>query len=81
MAEFQRERRRQDLTPLLHAESVAVVGISRPGRFGGMLYENLEKFGYPGTMGGPPWRRTPAQYRVLLYRSRSVSSASHHAAA
>jgi acyl-CoA synthetase (NDP forming) len=50
MAESQRERRRQDLTPLLHAESVAVVGISRPGRFGGMLYDNLEKFGYPGAI-------------------------------
>lgn len=50
MAELQRERRRQDLTPLLQAESVAVVGISRPGRFGGVLYDNLEKFGYPGTI-------------------------------
>jgi acyl-CoA synthetase (NDP forming) len=40
--------RRQDLTPLLRARSVAVVGISQPGRFGGILYENLRKFGYPG---------------------------------
>ena len=39
---------RQDLTPLLHAKSVAVVGVSRPGRFGGILYDNLVKFGYPG---------------------------------
>jgi len=41
---------RQDLTPLLHARSVAVVGVSRPGRFGGILYDNLTKFGYPGTI-------------------------------
>jgi acyl-CoA synthetase (NDP forming) len=27
---------------------VAVVGISQPGRFGGILYENLRKFGYAG---------------------------------
>jgi acyl-CoA synthetase (NDP forming) len=39
---------RQDLTPLLHAKSLAVVGVSRPGRFGGILYDNLVKFGYPG---------------------------------
>ena len=39
---------RQDLTPLLRARSVAVVGISQPGRFGGILYENLVKFGYAG---------------------------------
>lgn len=55
---------RQDLTPLLHAKSVAVVGVSQPGRFGGILWENLRKFGYPGrvlavnpryeTIGGEP---------------------------
>jgi acyl-CoA synthetase (NDP forming) len=39
---------RQDLTPLLHAKSLAVVGVSRPGRFGGILYDNLLRFGYPG---------------------------------
>jgi acyl-CoA synthetase (NDP forming) len=43
---------RQDLTPLLHARSVAIVGISQPGRFGGILYENLKKFGYAGAVYG-----------------------------
>lgn len=41
---------RQDLKPLLHARSVAIVGISQPGRFGGLLYENLDRFGYPGAI-------------------------------
>jgi acyl-CoA synthetase (NDP forming) len=44
--------RRQDLTPLLHARSVAIVGISQPGRFGGMVHENLARFGYTGTIHG-----------------------------
>ncbi|MGH2524374.1 MAG: CoA-binding protein, partial [Anaerolineales bacterium] len=39
---------RQDLTPLLHARSVAIVGISQLPRFGGWLYKNLRDFGYPG---------------------------------
>jgi acyl-CoA synthetase (NDP forming) len=43
---------RQDLRPLLHAQSVAIVGISQPGRFGGVLYDNLTKFGYPGRIYG-----------------------------
>jgi acyl-CoA synthetase (NDP forming) len=44
--------RRQDLTPLLHARSVAIVGISQPERFGGILFRNLEKFGYDGRIFG-----------------------------
>ena len=43
---------RQDLTPLLHAESVAIVGISQPDRFGGKLYQNLRAAGYPGSIYG-----------------------------
>jgi acyl-CoA synthetase (NDP forming) len=43
---------RQDLTPLLHARSLAIVGISQPERFGGKLYLNLEKFGYAGRIFG-----------------------------
>lgn len=39
---------RQDLRPLLRARSVAVVGASHPGRFGGILCENLRSFGYRG---------------------------------
>jgi acyl-CoA synthetase (NDP forming) len=42
--------RRQDLTPLLHARSVAIVGISQPGRFGGIVHQNLASFGYEGTI-------------------------------
>ncbi|MDH5565206.1 MAG: acetate--CoA ligase family protein [Myxococcales bacterium] len=43
---------RQDLTPLLEAKSVAIVGISQPDRFGGILYKNLEGFGYGGRIYG-----------------------------
>jgi len=45
-------RPRRDLTPLLHARSVAIVGISGPGRFGGILFDNLERFGYTGEIYG-----------------------------
>ena len=41
-----------DLTPLLHARSVAVVGISTPDRFGGQLYANLRDFEYEGEIYG-----------------------------
>ena len=44
--------RRQNLAPLLHARSVAIVGISQPNRFGGVLYANLKKFGYDGRIFG-----------------------------
>jgi len=43
---------RQDLTPLLHPESVAIVGISQPDRFGGILAQNVSQFGYEGTIYG-----------------------------
>ena len=43
---------RQDLAPLLHAESVAIVGISKPERFGGTLYQNLVAARYPGRIYG-----------------------------
>ncbi len=45
-------RPRQNLTPLLHARSVAIVGISGPERFGGILFRNLIDFGYPGEIHG-----------------------------
>ncbi|HEX9814637.1 MAG TPA: acetate--CoA ligase family protein [Myxococcota bacterium] len=43
---------RQDLTPLLDPKSVAIVGISQPGRFGGILAENVSGFGYAGVIYG-----------------------------
>jgi acyl-CoA synthetase (NDP forming) len=43
---------RQDLTPMLHARSLAIVGISQPGRFGGKLYRNLVGAGYAGRIFG-----------------------------
>ncbi len=43
---------RQNLTPLLHPESIAIVGISQPGRFGGILAQNVSQFGYEGTIYG-----------------------------
>jgi acyl-CoA synthetase (NDP forming) len=45
-------RARQDLRPLLNARSVAIVGISQPDRFGGILYQNLRRFGYEGAIHG-----------------------------
>ena len=41
---------RQDLTPLLRARSVAVVGASQGNRFGGKLCSNLQRFGYEGAI-------------------------------
>jgi len=43
---------RQNLTPLLHPSSIAIVGISQPGRFGGILAQNVSDFGYEGTVYG-----------------------------
>jgi acyl-CoA synthetase (NDP forming) len=43
---------RQNLTPLLHPGSLAIVGISQPGRFGGILAQNLSQFGYEGEIYG-----------------------------
>jgi len=43
---------RQDLTPLLRARSVAIVGVSQPERFGGKLLRNLEAHGYAGRIFG-----------------------------
>jgi acyl-CoA synthetase (NDP forming) len=45
-------RPRQDLTPLLRARSVAIVGISGPERFGGVLFDNLTQFGFAGKIFG-----------------------------
>ncbi|NJN44187.1 MAG: hypothetical protein HC806_05325 [Anaerolineae bacterium] len=41
-----------DLTPLLHAQSLALIGISTPDRFGGHIYTNLRDFGYDGKIYG-----------------------------
>jgi len=45
-------KHRQNLTPLLHPNSLAIVGISQPGRFGGILAQNVSDFGYEGTIYG-----------------------------
>jgi acyl-CoA synthetase (NDP forming) len=42
----------RDLSPLLQACSVAIVGLSQPGSFGGQVYANLRAFGYPGPIYG-----------------------------
>ncbi len=47
-----RRNHRQNLAPLLHPDSVAIVGISQPGRFGGILAQNVSEFGYAGTIYG-----------------------------
>jgi len=47
-----RRNHRQNLTPLLHPDSVAIVGISQPGRFGGILAQNVSDYGYAGRIYG-----------------------------
>jgi acetate---CoA ligase (ADP-forming) len=42
----------QDLRPLLAPRSIAIVGISQLPRFGGWLFENLRRIGYPGRIYG-----------------------------
>ena len=44
--------RRQNLAPLLHPASVAIVGISQLPRYGGWLYQNLRTIGYRGAIYG-----------------------------
>lgn len=43
---------RQNLTPLLRPQSVAIVGISQAPRFGGWVYQNLLNLGYAGRIYG-----------------------------
>lgn len=40
------------LASLLHARSVAIVGLSQPGKFGGQVYANLKNLDYPGAIFG-----------------------------
>ncbi len=47
-----RNTTRQNLSPLLNAQSVAIVGISELPRFGGVVYDNLRAFGYAGKIFG-----------------------------
>lgn len=59
---------RQNLTPLLNARSVAIVGISELPRFGGVVYNNLRAFGYAGKIFGvnPKYREL---YEMPCYAS------------
>jgi acetate---CoA ligase (ADP-forming) len=41
-----------NLAPLLHAQSVAIVGAGPEGSFGGQILANLRRFGYPGRIFG-----------------------------
>jgi acetate---CoA ligase (ADP-forming) len=60
-----------DLTPLLHARSVAIVGLSQPHRFGGKIFLNLRNFGYPGQIFGVN-PRYPSLYEQPCYPSLSA---------
>lgn len=62
---------RPDLTPLLHARSVAIVGLSQPNRFGGKVYLNLRNFGYPGPIFGVN-PRYPSLYEQPCYPTLSA---------
>lgn len=66
-----RPTERPDLTPLLHARSVAIVGLSHPHRFGGKVFLNLRNFGYPGPIFGVN-PRYPSLYEQPCYPSLSA---------
>jgi len=63
---------RPDLTPLLRARSVAVVGASEPERFGGKLLRNLLRFGYPGGIFPVNPRRERLQGRACFASLREL---------
>jgi acyl-CoA synthetase (NDP forming) len=50
--ELSTESRKKNIATMLNAESLAIVGISGPDRFGGQVYANLQLFGYEGKIFG-----------------------------
>ena len=44
--------RQKNIAAMMKAKSLAIVGISRPDRFGGQVYANLELLGYEGKIYG-----------------------------
>ena len=52
MPENNKKIRQKNLASLMKAESLAIVGISEPDRFGGIVYNNLRVMGYKGKIYG-----------------------------
>jgi acyl-CoA synthetase (NDP forming) len=46
------ESRQKKIAAMMRAESLAIVGISKPDRFGGRIYTNLQLMGYEGKIYG-----------------------------
>ncbi|MHC5062209.1 MAG: acetate--CoA ligase family protein, partial [Planctomycetota bacterium] len=52
MSDKNTESRQKNIAAMMKAKSLAIVGISRPDRFGGQVYANLQLLGYKGRIYG-----------------------------
>ena len=52
MSEKHEEKHMKNIAAMMKAKSLAIVGISGPGRFGGLVYDNLQVMGYEGKVYG-----------------------------
>jgi acyl-CoA synthetase (NDP forming) len=52
MSDKNTESRQKNMAAMMKAESLAIVGISGPDRFGGQVYANLQLLGYEGRLAG-----------------------------
>jgi len=52
MSEKNNENRMKNIAAMMNAKSLAIVGISGPDRFGGLVYDNLKVLGYEGKIYG-----------------------------
>jgi len=60
MSEKHDKNRMKNMAAMMRAESLAIVGISGPGRFGGRIYDNLQVMGYElRNLWGQPALRNP----------------------
>ena len=65
-----KESRKKNIAALMNAKSLAIVGISRPDRFGGQIYNNLQSMGYQGKVYGVN-PRYETLYNQKIYASLS----------
>ena len=52
MSEKHEEKHMKNIAAMMKAKSLAIVGISGPDRFGGLVYDNLQVMGYEGKVYG-----------------------------
>ncbi|MCK4897152.1 MAG: CoA-binding protein, partial [Anaerolineales bacterium] len=52
MSDKNTKSRQKEIAAMMRAESLAIVGISGPDRFGGRIYNNLQLMGYEGKIYG-----------------------------